>query len=121
MIPLVRAEARINTWIAATGSFFQSYLRRALSNLAAEEAERAGTQTSPLSPGSSRQTPSIPNASSSPRLSEDLTEGQKHSRASPGRVQREAGRATSGSVIANDEKLDSLKQMFGVSKVSSAS
>lgn len=41
----IRAEARINTWIAATGSFFQSYLRRALSNLASDEAERRQAPT----------------------------------------------------------------------------
>lgn len=121
MIVSARAEARINTWIAATGSFFQSYLRRALSNLAGEETERAGLRSAPSSPQGLRPSSyvsptdlsSLPDASHE-RLSNRASDADYPSPA------RNGSRVSSGAGMANDEKLDSLKEMFGVSRLSVA-
>lgn len=75
-----RADARIQTWIAATGSFFQSYLRRALSNLAAEDVAGDGAQSLSTSTGA----------------------------VAP------VGTSASAPLRRDEERLESLKQMFGV-------
>jgi cytoskeleton-associated protein 5 len=107
-----RADARINTWITATGSFFQSYLKRALSNLAAEEADRNASGV-PGSPPSSRPMSVFPSAPSSPKVDGNLHLDHTDASKSPSsRLAKTASRVTSGT--ANDPRLDSLKQMFGV-------
>lgn len=105
---MCRAEARINTWITATGSFFQSYLKRALSNLAAEEAERASNSppTGSLSPGSNRPGSAFA-GQGSPYTSPPL-----NGTASP--MGRDRGSRVPAAASANDDKLESLRQRFGM-------
>lgn len=99
-----RAEARINTWIQATGSFFQSYLKRALSNLAAEEAER-----SPKSSPASRPESVFANNVTTP----DSPAQAVAAPASPFGAAR-GDRASRVPSANSDERLNSLKQLFGV-------
>lgn len=113
IIAIDRAEVRINTWIAATGSFFQSYLKRALSNLASEEADRQAAHSRPSSPTASRPVSYFPSAPSSPR-----TTTAEHSPS--GKNRNSSPRVSSSAITAGDERLDSLKQMFGVSRLNAA-
>lgn len=86
--------------------------------MAAEEAERNGEQMASGSPVSSRPSSFFPSAPSSPKIGGRLSDGRELASDSPSRDS--GSRNVSGSTSANDEKLDSLKQMFGVSRMNVA-
>jgi hypothetical protein len=88
--------------------------------MAAEEAERNGEHMVSASPASSRPSSFFPSAPSSPKVGGENTEDSDHASRSPISATRESSRVVSESLKANDERLDSLKQMFGVSRMNVA-
>lgn len=88
--------------------------------MAAEEAERNGERMASASPASSRPSSFFPSAPSSPQVGGGNTEDREHASRSPASAARETSRVVSGSITANDERLDSLKQMFGVARMNAA-
>ncbi|GAA5992452.1 hypothetical protein JCM10908_000823 [Rhodotorula pacifica] len=93
------ASARIATWMAGTGSYFQTYLKRALANL--EAADRERTLEMPLD-GSPEQPTSRPSSSTS-----------RPSSIVPGTPTRSSRGSLNPSVTATP-KLQELRSMFGL-------
>ncbi|GAA5947554.1 hypothetical protein JCM3765_001726 [Sporobolomyces pararoseus] len=101
------ASARIATWMAGTGSYFQTYLKRALANLEATDRERkVETPTSPTSESMS----SVPS-----RLSRPSSAASNPAPGTPTRSSRlSLGPTSSTGTPQQSAKLAELKSMFGV-------
>ncbi|SCV69035.1 BQ2448_2055 [Microbotryum intermedium] len=105
------AAPRIASWMANTGNYFQTYLKRALRNLEMADQEQEYQRSSPA-------VDSAPTASSARPASASITRptsstlSPRHSRASLG---ASGGAATAG---ANGERLSQLQEMFGFNSAS---
>ncbi|GAA5944540.1 Stu2p [Sporobolomyces koalae] len=102
------ASARIATWMAGTGSYFQTYLKRALANLEAADRERkTETPTSPTSEPMS----GVPS-----RLSRPSSAASLGAPGTPTRSSRlSLGPTAPTGTPSQQAKLAELKSMFGVS------
>ncbi|GAA6011628.1 hypothetical protein JCM11491_004710 [Sporobolomyces phaffii] len=101
------ASARISTWMAGTGSYFQTYLKRALANLEANDSERK--VETPTSPGSESMS-SVPS-----RLSRPSSAASNAAPGTPTRSSRlSLGPTAPTGTPQQSAKLAELKSMFGV-------
>ncbi|GAA5904142.1 Stu2p [Sporobolomyces salmoneus] len=103
------ASGRIATWMAGTGSYFQTYLKRALANLEATDRERKiETPTSPSSESMSSGMPS--------RLSRPSSVASNVAPGTPTRTSSRLslGPGSSSGTPQQSAKLAELKSMFGV-------
>ncbi|GAA5878237.1 hypothetical protein JCM16303_002695 [Sporobolomyces ruberrimus] len=101
------AAARIATWMAGTGSYFQTYLKRALANLEANDHERK--VENPTSPSSDSMT-GVPS-----RLSRPSSAASSIAPGTPTRSSRlSLGPTSSTGTPQQSAKLAELKSMFGV-------
>ncbi|GAA6061591.1 hypothetical protein JCM10212_004341 [Sporobolomyces blumeae] len=100
------ASARIATWMAGTGSYFQTYLKRALSNLEAADLERKSE--GPTSPTSESMSAATSSRASRPSSAASLAPG------TPTRSSRLSLGPSTGATPQTSAKLAELKSMFGV-------
>ncbi|GAA6054178.1 hypothetical protein JCM3770_002818 [Rhodotorula araucariae] len=98
------ASARIATWMAGTGSYFQTYLKRALANLEAADRERSG------------EPPASPSAESASTFGRPSSRSSRPSAIIPGtptRSRLSLGPGALGSTPQQSAKLQELHSMFG--------
>ncbi|GAA5933192.1 hypothetical protein JCM3775_002563 [Rhodotorula graminis] len=101
------ASARIATWMAGTGSYFQTYLKRALANLEAADRERTGEP--PASPS-----PSLDAASTTARpVSHSSRPPSVAVPGTPTRSRLSLGPGALNSTPQQSAKLQELHSMFG--------
>ncbi|KAM0755289.1 ARM repeat-containing protein [Meredithblackwellia eburnea MCA 4105] len=107
------AEGRISHWMAGTGNYFQTYLKRALDNLAQADREkglplpahiRSGLPSSPR-PGSSSGTPI--------RDRERPMSVYSNGGGVPGSPRAGGSRSSSGPLGGTPAKLSELQELFG--------
>ncbi|BGP46329.1 hypothetical protein JCM10450v2_002171 [Rhodotorula kratochvilovae] len=98
------AAARIATWMAGTGSYFQTYLKRALANLEAADRERSG------------EPPASPVAESATTFGRPASRSSRPSSVVPGtptRSRLSLGPGALASTPQQSAKLQELHSMFG--------
>ncbi|GAA5971652.1 hypothetical protein JCM11641_000672 [Rhodosporidiobolus odoratus] len=98
------AAARIATWMAGTGSYFQTYLRRALANLESADRER------------NAEPPASPSAEALTRPSSRSSRPSSVAPGTPTRSRMSMGGGPAGSMSTTPQpsaKLQELQSMFG--------
>ncbi|RCH82175.1 stu2 protein, partial [Rhizopus azygosporus] len=116
------AQSKVNTYLSQTGTYFQSYIRRGLSNLAAEDNEMLAASTIPMVPTTTTATatsmPATPvatvTAASSPsptNISTATATNVQHFTATPSTMTAmNAGMTMAASVASEDQHRYSFEQ-----------